>query len=170
MLVRVQSRAQFMQNTTLLYLIKKEGEVISEVCLAMKKRSFGVGKWNGVGGKLEAGETLEEGVIRETKEEISITPKILIKKAELGFKFPHKPEWDQLVNVYFCDEWEGEPSESEEMIPKWFSINDMPLSQMWPSDALWLLDLIAGKKLKGNFSLGSSDQVLEHSLEVDENL
>lgn len=34
------------------------------VLLGMKKRGFGVGRWNGFGGKVQAGETVEEGAIR----------------------------------------------------------------------------------------------------------
>jgi hypothetical protein len=48
-----------MRNATLLFLIKKSGDQISEICLAMKKRGFGVGRWNGAGGKVSQGETIE---------------------------------------------------------------------------------------------------------------
>ena len=34
------------------------------VLLGMKKRGFGAGKWNGFGGKLEPGETIEEAAKR----------------------------------------------------------------------------------------------------------
>ena len=36
-----------------------------QVLLGMKKRGFGVGKWNGFGGKLEPGESFAEGAVRE---------------------------------------------------------------------------------------------------------
>lgn len=35
-----------------------------EVLLGMKKRGFGIGKWNGFGGKVEAGETIADSAIR----------------------------------------------------------------------------------------------------------
>ncbi len=41
-----------MRDCTLLFLIKKNDGVITDVCLAMKKRGFGAGRWNGVGGKV----------------------------------------------------------------------------------------------------------------------
>ena len=50
---------------TLLFLQKGD-----QILLAMKKRGFGAGRWNGVGGKLEAGEDIEEAAIRECQEEI----------------------------------------------------------------------------------------------------
>jgi hypothetical protein len=41
-----------MRNSTLLFLVKKNGEEITDICLAMKKRGFGSGRYNGVGGKV----------------------------------------------------------------------------------------------------------------------
>lgn len=35
-----------------------------ELLLGLKKRGFGEGNWNGFGGKVELGETIEEGAIR----------------------------------------------------------------------------------------------------------
>ena len=63
---------------TTLCLLKKDNEIL----LAMKKRGFGEGKYNGVGGKIENGETPEEAMLRETQEEISVTP---TKYEKVGF-------------------------------------------------------------------------------------
>ncbi len=45
---------------TLLFLRKN-----NHILLAMKKRGFGADRWNGVGGKLEPGETIEQALVRE---------------------------------------------------------------------------------------------------------
>lgn len=42
----------------------------NQILLAMKKRGFGAGKWNGAGGKINAGETIEEATTREVDEEL----------------------------------------------------------------------------------------------------
>ena len=63
---------------TTLCLLKKDNEIL----LAMKKRGFGEGKYNGVGGKIENGETPEEAMLRETQEEIAVTP---TKYEKVGF-------------------------------------------------------------------------------------
>ena len=55
---------------TTLCILRKENQIL----LAMKKRGFGKGKYNGVGGKIENGETPDSAMIRETEEEISVTP------------------------------------------------------------------------------------------------
>ena len=155
-----------MRNATLLFLIKKSEGKISEVCLAMKKRGFGVGRWNGVGGKLTEGETIEEATIREAQEEIGILAKNINKIAELSFKFPHKPDWDQVVHTYFTEEWEGDPQESEEMNPKWFNIKDIPFSEMWSDDILWLPQVIEGNLLKGEFVFNEGDIIKDHKTEI----
>ena len=54
-----------LREATIVLLLRND-----EVLLAMKKRGFGEGKWNGVGGKPNAGESIEEVAVRETKEEI----------------------------------------------------------------------------------------------------
>ena len=53
----------------LLTLIEVLDPVGKRVLLGMKKRGFGAGMWNGFGGKVELGETVEEGARRELEEE-----------------------------------------------------------------------------------------------------
>jgi mutator protein MutT len=154
-----------MQNTTLLFLIKKTDNKITDICLAMKKRGFGMGRWNGVGGKLNEGETIVDAVIRETKEEIDVTPKNISKIAELTFIFDGKPDWDQVVHTYFCEEWEGEPVESEEMAPQWYKVADVPFDKMWPDDKFWLPKALEGEKIKASFTFGENDTILNQDVE-----
>ena len=46
-----------------------------KILLGMKKRGFGVGRWNGFGGKVKDGETVKQTVKREMEEEVGIVPK-----------------------------------------------------------------------------------------------
>jgi len=133
-----------MKQCTLCFL--RNGD---RLLLGMKKRGFGAGKWNGFGGKVHEGETLEQAAARELHEESAVTARTLSKVAEITFVFPAKPEWDNLVHVFFADDWDGEPQESEEMRPQWFSLNDVPFSSMRESDAAWLPRILEGKKYKG---------------------
>lgn len=148
-----------LRKATLCFLIKDD-----KVLLAMKKRGFGKGRWNGVGGKPAEGESIEQAAVREAKEEINISAKNLETKAVLNFYFPPNPEWDQQVIVFIVKEWEGKPEESEEMSPKWFRKDKLPLESMWPDDKYWLPDVLDGKEVEADFLFGENDKLLEYNL------
>lgn len=154
-----------MRNSTLLFLVKRTDGKITEVCLAMKKRGFGLGRWNGAGGKVAEGESIEDAVRRETKEEIGVDVEKMEKVGEITFRFKFKPEFDQLVHVYITDDWQGEPTESEEMNPKWHKVEDIPYTLMWPDDMFWLPKVLEDKKIIGEFMFGEKDIVLEQKVE-----
>ncbi|MBU3942719.1 8-oxo-dGTP diphosphatase [Patescibacteria group bacterium] len=157
-----------MIQTTLCYLLK-EGQDKKEILLAMKKRGFGIGKWNGAGGKmdLEKDKNILDATIRETEEEIGVKVGNLEKVAVLSFFFEDKKEWNQDVHVYFAKEWKGEPKESEEMKPKWFDLNDIPYDETWDDDKFWLPQVLAGEKLKANFFFGKGgDKIINHNIRI----
>lgn len=134
-------------ETTLLLLRKYD-----EVLLAMKKRGFGEGNFNGVGGKLKDGESPEQAMIRETEEEIGIIPTNYEKVGILDFIEFYKGEKENVVvHLYTSTEWKGEIRESEEMKPQWFKINDVPYDKMFPDDKYWLPVLLDGKKFNAFF-------------------
>ncbi|OGF25192.1 hypothetical protein A2303_02210 [Candidatus Falkowbacteria bacterium RIFOXYB2_FULL_47_14] len=159
-----------LRNATLVFLIKRSGDKIDRVCLAMKKRGFGVNRWNGVGGKLNPGESIEEAAVRETEEEIGVRVRDLDKRAILEFCFPHNPDWDQAVHVFFAEKWEGEPSESEEMRPEWFEVSELPFSEMWPDDEFWVPAVMNGKLVKAVFRFGEGDVILDKTVTVVDKL
>lgn len=159
-----------MKNATLLFLVKRDGKRIADICLAMKKRGFGEGRWNGVGGKLNPDETVEQATIRETKEEISVEVSKLAKVAELTFTFANKPEWNQIVHVFTADEWTGEPAESEEMRPQWYLVSEIPFDKMWPDDIFWLPKVLEAELVRASFTLGDGDVILDQKVETVESL
>ena len=127
-----------------------------ELLLAMKKKGFGEGKWNGVGGKFdsEKDKDISDTAIREMKEEIGVKIRNPEKMAILNFSYPYlandeEKEWQ--VHVFFAKKWEGEPKESKEMKPEWFKINEIPFDEMWPDDKFWLPKVLNGEKLKAKF-------------------
>jgi len=153
-----------MKHTTLLFLIRKEHETITEICLAMKKRGFGVGRWNGAGGKLDEGETVEQALVRETQEEIGVKPVHYQKIAEIDFHFRDQSDWDQKCHTYFCDKWEGEPSESEEMKPQWYKVDSIPFDSMWPDDIYWLPKVLENNLVQASFMFAPGDVILEQEI------
>jgi 8-oxo-dGTP diphosphatase / 2-hydroxy-dATP diphosphatase len=149
-----------------MFLVKVSKGRIADVCLAMKKRGFGAGRWNGAGGKVKDGETIEDALIRETTEEIGVIPEKFHKVAELHFTFAHNPDWDQIVLAYFCTKWQGEPTESEEMAPRWYKADSLPFDQMWPDDIHWIPKVLDGKLIKkAKFTFGEKDAIIDQAIE-----
>jgi len=137
------------------------------ILFAMKKRGFGVGRWNGVGGKVEEGETIEEALVREAQEEIEIliAPSDLRKVAVQEFSFKDRPDYEQICHVYMTERWIGIPAETEEMSPRWFSRDEIPYYHMWVADRYWLPQILEGHRLRNRF-LFSADTKELISLEV----
>lgn len=151
-----------MNSKTLSLLFLRKGD---SLLLAMKKRGFGEGRWNGVGGKVEPGETIKQAMIRESQEEIGITPTAYEKFAEINFDEYFKGEPTLMnVHVFVATAWEGKPTESEEMKPKWFNIADIPYDKMWPDDPYWLPVVLKGQKLTADFTLDETDAIISHKL------
>lgn len=138
-------QSQKYKPATIIFLVKGEGSV-EEICLAMKKRGHGEGWYNGAGGKLEKGEDFEKAAIRETREELGVQ---VTKLQEVGeVDFPPIDDTGYFTKVYIATEWEGDPTESEEMKPEWFNADEVPYDQMWDSDRKWLPVLLEGKTFK----------------------
>ena len=138
-----------------------------KILLGMKKVRLGEGKWNGFGGKLEPGETTEQAAAREMLEESGVTVKErdLKKVAVIEFYYSAKPEWDQVMSVFLASSGQGEPLETEEMIPQWFELSAIPYDTMWPDDKFWLPKVLAGKKVTGKFYFGADGTIVQHQLE-----
>jgi 8-oxo-dGTP pyrophosphatase MutT (NUDIX family) len=137
-----------MMPTNLCFLVR-DGEVL----LAMKKRGFGIGKWNGVGGKVKEGENVRAAAVREIEEEIGIFVEDadLEDRGALKFSFENNPDWDNETRIFVVRKWKNEPSESEEMRPQWYPKGNLPFNEMWVDDPHWLPKILAGKKVEGNF-------------------
>lgn len=129
----------------------------------MKKRGFWVGKWNGFWGKLLENETVEDGTKRELFEEAGIQAVNLEKMGIVDFEFVG--EWEILeVHIFVCTNFTGQPTESEEMKPEWFLVNEIPFDSMWNADRFWYPLLLEGKKFMGKFVLDNTTAILEKTL------
>ncbi len=133
-----------MRIATLGYLIQE-----NQVLLAMKKRGFGKGWYNGFGGKVESNESFEGALIRECQEEIKVTPIEFEHMADLGYYDNDKLGF--FVKMYFITKWHGEPKESDEMKPEWFQKEDIPYNKMWEDDKYWFPEVLKIQKLIGHF-------------------
>ena len=141
-----------------------------KILLGMKKRGFGAGRWNGFGGKVADGETIEDTARRETLEECGIVIQKMEKVAVNEFQFTNKMEEILEVHLFRADTFESEPIETEEMRPKWFAFSDIPYATMWPDDRYWMPLFLAGKKFHGKFLFGTDDVILEKKVTEIESL
>lgn len=141
----------------------------NKVCLAMKKRGHGVGKWNGTGGKPLEGESLDAAAKRETLEEIGVSLINLTKVAEIEFKdLPSGSS--HFASVYISTEWVGEPVEMEEMRPEWFKSSSLPFDHMWSADRVWIPEVLAGRRIKAVFEYSAGDTLQNSEITVLEGM
>ncbi|KAG1968553.1 7,8-dihydro-8-oxoguanine triphosphatase isoform X1 [Pimephales promelas] len=155
------SRVMMLSSKLLtLVLVVQPGRVL----LGMKKRGFGAGKWNGFGGKVQTGETIEQAARRELLEESGLTVDTLLKIGNIKFEFIGETELLD-VHIFRADTYKGEPTESDEMRPQWFDTDKIPFSQMWADDVLWFPLMLQKKKFLGYFKFHGHDVIVEHKLE-----
>ena len=92
---------------TIVFPVRVESGEIVEVLMSMKKRGFGEGYWNGLGGKFnpELDSSVEDTPVRESEEEARIKITRLEKVGTLDFAFPSNPDWDQKARISLAYEW-----------------------------------------------------------------
>ncbi len=123
-------------HTLMLHRVKKENDIHA-------------GKWNGLGGKFEAGETPEECVIREVKEESGLD----IRNPKLVglLMFPQFKGADWYVFTFTADECEGELIESNEGHLQWIPDAQVESLPLWESDHIFLPWIREGKFFSAKF-------------------
>jgi 8-oxo-dGTP diphosphatase/2-hydroxy-dATP diphosphatase len=149
-------------------------KINDRVLLGMKKRGFGNGKWNGLGGKYDSSKdkNLKDTARRELKEETNGMEGLIVD--EMGviiFRFPDDPA-EKIHEVHFfrIDTYIGDAKETEEMHPRWFPIKQIPYDQMWPDDFYWMPMLLKGKKFKGEIDISGAGGIARGTLKVVERL
>ena len=115
-----------------------------------KDKDVHKGKWNGLGGKLHAGETPEECVRREVKEESGLD--IPSPKLRGVMTFPEfKDQEDWLVFLFTADEFCGDLIECDEGVLQWVPDEDIPNLKLWEGDKYFLEWLKSGKFFSAKF-------------------
>ncbi len=106
-----------------------------------KKNDPNAGKWIGVGGKFEAGETADQCLIREVKEETGLTLNSFRKRGVIGFV---SDEWeDEEMHLYTSDDFTGDVDfDCNEGDLKWIDIKKIPALNLWEGDRVFLQKLL----------------------------
>jgi 8-oxo-dGTP diphosphatase len=152
-----------MREATLCFPVR--GKPPAEVMLGLKKVGFGAGKYTGIGGKVEAGETIEETAVRELWEETGLraATSALQKTARLTFYFPHRSKWDLFVHVFLVWTWQGEARESRELKPDWFPVQELPFASMWQDSSHWLPLVLDEQHIQATFIFGPDNETVAHA-------
>lgn len=145
-------------RVVVVYLIR-EGERGPEVLLGEKRRGLGAGRVVGPGGKREPGETAVETAVREVAEEVGLRldPSDLEARGTLDYRFPFRPSWSQVSDVFVCRRWQGSPSGSDELEPRWIPVDAVPYDAMWDDARYWLPGVLAGGTVRARFTFAEDD-------------
>ncbi|MCD6400371.1 MAG: 8-oxo-dGTP diphosphatase [Anaerolineales bacterium] len=136
-------------KTLMVHRIKKENDIHQ-------------GKWNGLGGKIEQGETPEECVIREVYEESGLHIHNPLLRGVLTFpKFADDEDW--YAFVFVANEFEGELIDSPEGDLRWVPNEKIFELPMWEGDRLFLPWLDEKRFFSGKF-VYQDGKLVEHSV------
>jgi mutator protein MutT len=119
-------------------VIQNEGKIL----IAQRKTgSYYGGYWEFPGGKQEPGETIEQCLVREVREElgVEIEPLRLLRKTSHTY-----PEREVLLHFYLCRLVSGQPSKIDCEDFCWIEPKDSGEFQFLPADGDILEDLKKG--------------------------
>lgn len=139
-----------MKLATLCYIIDKETNKTLMIHRVKKQNDYHKGKWNGLGGKFDKGESPEECVIREVKEEAGL----LINNPRLHgiISFPNfdgKDDW--YVFIFTAENFSGELIDSKEGILEWVDNEKLRDLNLWDGDKIFLDWLFQDKFFSAKF-------------------
>ena len=98
--------------------------------------------WEFVGGKVESGETKEQALIRECREELAVT----ISVKDVFMEVVHKyPDLTVHLTLYHASIAEGVPRKLEHNDIRWIPVEDIPRYDFCPADTEILRKLQGGK-------------------------
>lgn len=146
-------------------VVRLDGEDGDEVLLIHKKRGLGRGLYNAPGGRVEGDETILECAVRETREEVHVIPRDLEESGELRFQFADGHTLH--VHVFVAQGHEGEPRETEEAIPEWTRVGEIPYDEMWEDDKHWIPHMLEGRRFDGRFVF-DGDEMVDMELRVED--
>jgi len=135
---------------------------VHQVLLIHKKRGFGAGKVSAPGGRIESGETPLAAAVRETQEEVGITPSHPVERGQLAFQFQNGHSIHCIV--FLARRFTGRLIETDEAKPIWTDRNKIPYSLMWQDDAVWLPGVLKGRGFRASFTF-NEERMQDYAIE-----
>ena len=124
-----------MIQSTLLYITREDGMTLM-LYRNKKPQDPNAGKWIGIGGKLEAGETPEEGMRREAWEETGLTLPDLMYRGIVRFENT-KYETEEM-HLFTAQRTEGVLTECDEGTLRWLTEAEFAALPQWEGDRIFL--------------------------------
>ena len=126
-----------MKLATLCYVIDKKNDTTLMLHRVKKENDYHEGKWNGLGGKFELGESPEECAIREIEEECGLKVKSVTMKGFITFPmFDGKEDW--YVFLFTADEFTGKLIDSPEGNLAWVENDKLTELNLWGGDKIFI--------------------------------
>ena len=140
-----------MKLATLCYITNKKTDSTLMIHRVKKENDYHLGKWNGLGGKFEQGESPEECAIREIKEESGLTVNNITMKGFITFPmFDGKEDW--YVFLFVSDKYEGKLIDSKEGNLAWIPNEKLMEINLWDSDKIFIPWLFKDKFFSAKFN------------------
>jgi len=122
-----------MLHTTLCYL-NIDGKTLM-LHRVKKKNDVNHDKWIGIGGKFEHGESPEECMLREFREETSLTPTQWAYRGIVTFL---SADWCEYMHLFTATAYKGEMRECDEGTLEWVPWESIAQLPIWEGDKVFL--------------------------------
>ena len=151
-----------MKLATLCYVINKKNNSTLMIHRVKKENDYHQGKWNGLGGKFELGESPEECATREIKEESGLTVKSITMKGFITFPlFDGKEDW--YVFLFVTDNFKGELIDSNEGDLAWIANEKLTEINLWDGDKIFIPWLFKDKFFSAKFNY-KNGEFIDHEV------
>ena len=151
-----------MKLATLCY-VRRNGKILM-LHRVKKNDDIHEGKWNGLGGKFERGESPEECAIREVFEESGLKLKKIVLKGILTFpKFAKGEDW--YVFLFVSDNFSGKLKKCAEGNLEWIKDSELLKLKLWEGDRIFLKYLDRKNFISGKFKY-ENGRLVDYKLHI----
>lgn len=132
---------------TLGYIMSPDAQSVLMIHRNARRDDVHYGKYNGLGGKLDAGEDVVVGMRREIYEESGIEADELVLRGTVSWPGFGRHGEDWFAFIFRIDRWHGQPlAGNHEGVLEWVPLVRLPELNLWESDRLWL-DMVFDRSL-----------------------